>query len=141
MRRRLTVRLLAIAGVGFAFFLLAKYLVSPHPDLSATNVARIEVGMTLKEVQAIVSAPPGKSYTRSDWVMVPIPPMSMGPFPPPANKWTEWLNNDGHLYVVFDASGLVCHTQHTAFPGRTFARRLQDTFPLPFCRGGAIYIR
>jgi hypothetical protein len=79
---------------------LAVWLTTPHlHPVNRDNFERIQLRMTLAEVEAIVEYPPG------DYTTGPIftGPWTMGSI----QRWKRWYSDEGEIAVEFDEDGRV----------------------------------
>ncbi len=84
------------ASLGLALVILA--VLPSGPGVTKTNFSRIEKGMTLEEVEAVL----GRA---ADGEHVPIPVIS-APIPCPPTL-PEWVSSDGSRVIVEFSDGLV----------------------------------
>src|SRR5262245_20352216 len=123
MRRRRAIWAMAILGAGVAGFLLVKLIGPPYPDLSEKNIARMRVGMSLKEVEAIIGAPPGNYDGREVLYFFFTMPTPYPPFSSPK----EWTSHEGCLILLFDNSGQILKMDlHEVFPPTPLLERLKE---------------
>jgi hypothetical protein len=122
IRRR---RLLPLAVLGAVIVLaIGVWLVWPQPSaITGENVAKIKVGMTLAEVEAILGGP-ARDETNGSTAATYIH-ISNVARPDPYNE-KEWRSDDVAVIVEFhDGRVILCN------PAREFARR---SWPDRLCR-------
>ena len=103
-------RYFAVAGLLTACFcvILAVLTVLPlHPGVTKANFDRIEIGMTLPEVEAILGTDRGSRPILTD-IMLPI-----------GHEVEEWGGDEGFANIIFDE-------------GKRMVRKDWDSAPLPF---------
>ncbi len=110
-RTRRTV--LAVGGVLLCIFFVLLYI--PLVRITPGNFARIQRGMTQKQVEAILGGPPG----HYDGVGVLEFPAG---HPPDKERGLEWSAIDGDVYVVFDGNGCVFNA--TFYPSTAISQDL-----------------
>jgi hypothetical protein len=103
-RRLLLVGLVAAVLLAGGLFLRLAY---PRHDISPEGYERIDVGMTLEEVEAILGGPPG-DHTNGRYEAPPYPVrgLAIDPNPPPG-VWHDWWGERAAILVKFDLGGRV----------------------------------
>jgi hypothetical protein len=117
--RAMKKRLIVIAGVlafSAAVALLVLWLLPVCPGVTKANFDRIEIGMTLSEVEAILGDDRGSRATFGSDIN-----------PPDARGRAGWGGEDGVAFIGFDMHWRVVHTDWLDLPltlSERFRRRL-----------------
>lgn len=78
----------------------------PKPRIDAETYQRLEVGMTLKQVEAIVGAPPSDYVNRLYGIYGGAPPKQDGRA---VQDYRYWISARWYLAVGFAEDGTACH--------------------------------
>jgi len=101
MRKRLLIRLgllTCLALAGFALYLW--WNLTGVSGISRASVWRIKVGMSIKEVDAIIGVPCGDYHSDT-------PATPADSFPEGVEHVRQWYADAGSIFVCFDAEGMV----------------------------------
>src|SRR5262245_20090108 len=110
MRNRLAILLglvVVILGAGY----LTLWLTTPKQHVTREAFDRIQNGMTLAEVEAIIGLPQGNYATGPTWVVASPTATTPGVYRvklgynPRDARWCQWTDDYGMIRVHFDEQG------------------------------------
>lgn len=111
MRRRISFCLVIFCSIAGAIFVATWFVLAPSHRITEENIRKIQAGMSVADVEAILGAPPGDYSTHA--VRFTGSPLMGGI---PICDWDlpaiAWTSNETKVVVTLNFERRICHVNH-----------------------------